>query len=696
MANILLMQVITVGLMILLPDAAFTQEIHDTIEGDEFDEVVIKAPKIIRKADMDVLYPSRRALENSQNGMQLLNSLMIPSLNVNEILGSISKGGQPVQVRINGRVSTAEQVKNLLPETIRRVEWIDNPGLRYNGANYVLNIIVRNPEFGGAIMSEANPGLTTRFGKYNADVKFNLGKSQLSFGGYYKQTHRIRAHRDYSETFTYSDGESLTRIEKPKGGEVNDNRGEAWLTYSYIKPDTTVFYASMSGLRTISALEKYSGKLSLSNGSDNIHLIDANGSQGTTPSLSLYLEQHLSNNQTLVMDLGATLYSGHTFSDYKESLPDAIGYTTDINTYVMDINKAFAFEADYIKQWKTSRFSAGVSFAAQRNRSKYKNLNGSIYHQRQDKLYMFAEYYQRLNKFSLSAGIGAQYSDFKFRETNQGNQSWNLRPKVTLTYSPVSKHNLRLGFATWQTSPSLAETNIAPQQIDGFQWQIGNPGLKTSNYYALNFRYSFSLPRVDGVFGIRACTSPDAIAPYLYWEGDKLITTYENSDRYQSISFDFSPQIDIIPNWLMTNATISYMVERTRGTGYEHHNNNWSGNVGIMVTHWGFVLTGQYVKSERYLFGQRIKWNEDISIIDLSYKWNKWQFGAGILMPFGKYDQGSRLLSNYNYNEKHMRVGLRIPYLKMGYNIEWGRQKRGASKMINADASVETSSTGSR
>ena len=111
MANILLMQVITVGLMILLPDAAFTQEINDTIEGDEFDEVVIKAPKIIRKADMDVLYPSRRALENSQNGMQLLNSLMIPSLNVNEILGSISKGGQPVQVRINGRVSTAEQVK---------------------------------------------------------------------------------------------------------------------------------------------------------------------------------------------------------------------------------------------------------------------------------------------------------------------------------------------------------------------------------------------------------------------------------------------------------------------------------------------------------------------------------------------------------------------------------------------------------
>ncbi len=48
--------------------------------------------------------------------------------------------GQSVQLRINGRESSIEQVRALLPETIRRVEWIDNPGLRYGGANYVLNL----------------------------------------------------------------------------------------------------------------------------------------------------------------------------------------------------------------------------------------------------------------------------------------------------------------------------------------------------------------------------------------------------------------------------------------------------------------------------------------------------------------------------------------------------------------------------
>lgn len=83
---------------------------------------------------MDVYLPSKSAVENSKNGVQLLGNLMIPSLSVNDALGTIQAAGQSVQVRINGRESTIDQVRTLLPETIKRVEWIDNPGLRYKGA----------------------------------------------------------------------------------------------------------------------------------------------------------------------------------------------------------------------------------------------------------------------------------------------------------------------------------------------------------------------------------------------------------------------------------------------------------------------------------------------------------------------------------------------------------------------------------
>lgn len=90
-------------------------ETSDTITVRELQEIVIEAPKVVRKADMDVYHPSRSAVDNSKNGMQLLNNLMIPSLSVSDALGSITAAGQSVQVRINGRTATIDQVRALLP-----------------------------------------------------------------------------------------------------------------------------------------------------------------------------------------------------------------------------------------------------------------------------------------------------------------------------------------------------------------------------------------------------------------------------------------------------------------------------------------------------------------------------------------------------------------------------------------------------
>ena len=377
-------------------------------------------------------------------------------------------------------------------------------------------------------------------------------------------------------------------------------------------------------------------------------------------------------------------------------MPGTANVLTDVSTYIIDRNQAYGVEADYIKQWNMKRLTVGASYNANRNRSTYRNLDNSVFHQKQDNAYFFAEYYQRIRNFTFTVGIGTQYTSFHFRESNQGNHSCNFRPQASVTYSINSNHRLRLGFTSWQTAPSLSETNIAPQQIDDFQWQIGNPNLKTSNSYMLNFRYSFSIPRVDGTFGIRAFSSPDAIAPRLYWDNDRLITTFENSLGLQNIVFNLSPQVEIIPEWLTAAGSIEYRAERMKGSGYNLYNHNWSGNAQLMLSHYGFVLSAQYTKSARTLYGERISWREDLSIIDLSYNWNKWQFGIGMMMPFGKYDQGSKQLNQYNSNVKHMRVDLRIPYISVSYNLQWGRQKRGAQKLIDVDANANRSTAGGR
>lgn len=671
-------------------------ETADSIPAQELQEIVIKAPKVIRKADMDVYHPSKSAVEHSQNGLQLLNNLMIPTLTVSDALGTIQAAGQSVQVRINGRESSIDQVRTLLPETIKRVEWIDNPGLRYGGANYVLNFIVSNPTVGGSLMAQARPALNQAWGFYMADAKFNTGRSQWEVGGNFKLTNKLKTHRDYTETFTYPNGSTLTREETSRGGSMDNSFANAWASYSYIKPDTTVFIAEFSLFQKLTDKILYNGLLSLSDGSDDILLTDSHGDKGGTPSLSLYWQQNLAHKQMLIVNLNSSFYFGRSYSDYIEQLPDATSYLTDIHTNIKDCNQAYAIEADYIKNWRNGRFTAGASYTANRNRSQYESHGGDIFHQRQDKVYLFAEYFHRFGKWTATAGMGIQYTDYLFKETNQGNHSWSPRPQATITYSLNQNHNFRLNFTSWQSTPSLAETNIVPQQLDGFQWRVGNQNLKTANSYMLTFRYGFNVPRVSGSLGIRAFTSPNAITPLLQWEGDKLITTYENSRGLQNLSFFMAPQIEIIPNWLMASGYIQFRMERMRGNGYTHHSNTWSGNAQIQLMHWGFVLSGQYVRAQRDLWGEKISWGENLNIIDLSYNWKSWQFSVGVIMPFGKYDQGSKSLSKWNRNEQHMRLDMRMPYISVSYNLQWGRQKRGAQKLMKVDANADRSAAGGR
>ena len=671
-------------------------ETPDSIRTKDLQEIVIEAPKVIRKADMDVYHPSKSAVDNSKNGMQLLNNLMIPSLSVSDALSSITAAGQAVQVRINGRTATIDQVRALLPETIKRVEWMDNPGLRYGGATYVLNFIVANPTLGGSLQLYTRPALNTAWGFHMADAKFNFGKSQFEIGANYKLTNKIKTHRDYTETFTYPDGHTLTRKETSRGGNMDCTTGNLWASYNYIKPDTTVFVADFSMHKDFTDKILYNGLLSLSDGTDDILLTDSHGDKGTTPSLSLFLQQHFAHKQMLVIDFSSSFYLGRTFSDYLEQLPPSPTYLTDIHTNIKDRNQAYGIEADYIKNWRNSRFTAGISYTANRNRSRYENLGGEIFHQRQDKVYFFAEYFQRFGRWSATAGIGAQYTDFLFKESDRGNHSWSVRPQATITYSTNQNHNFRLNFTSWQSTPSLAETNVVPQQLDGFQWRVGNQNLKTASSYMLTFRYGFNLPRVSGSFGIRAFTSPNAITPLLEWHENRLVTTYENSRGLKNLSFFLAPQIEIIPQWLTVSGYIQYRMERMKGTGYAINHNGWSGNASLQFTHWGFVLSAEYRYAQRDLWGEKISWGEDLNVISLDYNWKDWQFGAGIIMPFGKYDQGSKLLSKWNRNEQHMRLDMCMPFVTVAWNLQWGRQKRGVQKIINADANTDRSTAGGR
>lgn len=675
-----------------------TTEPTDSIKTQELQEVVIQAPKVIRKPDMDVYHPSQSAVDNSKNGMQLLSNLMIPTLTVNDVMGTVTTAGQNVQVRINGREASIDQVRQLLPGTIKRVEWIDNPGLRYNGATAVLNFIVSNPSLGGSMMLYARPSLNQAWGFYQGALKLNHGRSQWGASLTYKLSNHMPGYREYQETFTKPDGTRFERTEKPDGGYLSNSFGGLQLDYSYIKPDTTVLWVALNGFKEWPNTTFYRGLMSETGGLSNVLLEDLNTRDGFTPSVTAYLEQHLPNRQLIAVDFNGSFYNGRTRRSYTEQEDGGTGAVlSDVNTSIKDRNQAYGIEADYIKNWAKSRLTAGINYKANRNRSVYENLGGEIFHQRQDRLYFFGEYFQRIRNVSVTAGIGAQYTSFKFKETNQGTDTWNVRPQFTFTWKPNQSHNLRLNFTSWQSAPSLSETNIVAQQVDEFQWTQGNPDLHTSQSYMLTLRYAYDFKRVSGSFGIRAYSSPDAITPFQFWDNDRLIKSYENSDGLQNLTFWIAPSIEVIPGWLSLSGTLQYRAQRMKGTAYTRYNHDWSGDVTAMVNHWGWRLVVQYERAQRNLWGETVSWGEDLSVVNLEYNWKDWQFGAGLICPFTKYDQGERSYNRYDTYEKHMRMErMPMPFLTISYNLQWGRQRRNAQKIVSADGEVTKSSAAGR
>lgn len=676
--------------------ASSMPESTDSLSVTHLDEIVVEAPKVVHKADMDVYYPRKSAVANSKNGMQLIDNLMIPSLSVSNALGTVTSSGLPVQIRINGREASPERLRALLPQSIRRVEWIENPGLRYGDAATVLNLIVTNPDAGGSLMAMSMPSVSYAWAYNSANVKLNSGRSQFELGTVYKLTNKVRTHREYYETFTDPDGHVLTRLETPLGGRIDNTFGDLSAIYSYIRPDTTVIVVEAGTHHVFRDRLTSFGSMSDTDSDDTILLTDSKGNSGSTPLMSAYLEQHFPREQTVAVNAKTSFLLGQTYSDYLERLPLADGPLTDIHTDIKDRNKTYSVTADYIKRWENSRLTAGLAYKASLNRSTYMHAAGDIYHQRQDNLRFYAEYLQRIGKVTLTAGMGIQYTGFRFRETGLGSSSWDLRPSASVNWSLNRTNSIRLNFSSWQSAPSLTQTNPAPQQIDGFQWRIGNPDIHTSGSYRLQLSYKFSVPCFYGQIGIRANTSPDAITPFLYWTDGRLITSYENSRGLQSLSFFISPQLTIIPGWVTVSGMLRWRTERMRGTGYSLTNSAWSGEGSLQITHAGWIAKANFTRSQRNLFGEKITWDEDINTVEALYNWRSWQFGAGVIMPFGKYDRGERSLSRWNTNDRHWRINMRIPYISISCNMQWGRQKRSVSKLTDADASVDRSTAGGR
>ena len=147
----------------------------------ELGEVVVESQAIIQKVDRQILLPSKEQTQASSDGVSLLQNLQIPRIVISPIDNSVKTfSDESVQLRINGVEASTSDVKDINPKDIIRVEYHDQPGVRYNGAAAVVDYIVKHRDTGGSLMLAGTNGLTLPgIGNYYLAGKVHFGKSSL-------------------------------------------------------------------------------------------------------------------------------------------------------------------------------------------------------------------------------------------------------------------------------------------------------------------------------------------------------------------------------------------------------------------------------------------------------------------------------------------------------------------------------------
>ncbi|MDR3057369.1 MAG: carboxypeptidase-like regulatory domain-containing protein, partial [Prevotella sp.] len=325
-------------------------------------DVTVTANAVIQKPDRKVIIPSDAQIKASNSGITLLRNLQLSRIIVNPLDNTVSiPGDQPVQLRINGVEVTVAEVVAIQPADIIRIEYHDDPGMRYGNAGAVIDYITRRRESGGSLSGNlANVFFQDMgWGENFVSAKVNHKKSEFGVNAYWSRRD-IEWTRENEETFIFPD-KTLKRVEEGVPTTFKDDRLNVALNYSLNETDKYLFNATFRN-NYQKTPNQFSDRNSLLYSTDNrnnpLSISDHSTWRSYSPSLDLYYQRNLKNNQLLIFNAVGTYIDSKSTRLYQESRNNEL--STDIYSSVLGEKYSFIAEGIYEKTLSSGKFSAGL------------------------------------------------------------------------------------------------------------------------------------------------------------------------------------------------------------------------------------------------------------------------------------------------------------------------------------------------
>ena len=640
----------------------------------ELSEVVVEGDAVIQKVDRQILLPNKEQLGASSDGMSLLQNLQIPRIVVNPADNTVKTlANQDVQLRINGIEASSSEVMAINPKDVIRIEYHDQPGVRYNGAAAVINYIVKHRDTGGNLMLNASNGVTMPgWGEYHLSGKVNFGKSSFSLLTHYSPRD-IYWTRTNAETYNFSTGTIENReVGEPTRFKMNPvNIG---LTYNWTNGEKNMLQISLRDNMNFTPYAQSNRDTYLYQGTDSFAIHDHESSKSISPSLDIYYEHNLPDDNHLYFDVVGTYINSSNDRRFEQlPLGETVADTTDVLSRVRGNKYSLIGEAIYEKDWENIGLTVGVRHNQQWVENTYLGSADATVNMTTAETYAFAEVQQRVKQFSYAVGIGAMHTYIE--QGGQKSSNWIARPQLTLSYDFGKGVFWKYKGYVSGYQPSLSAMSDVAQQIDKYQIRQGNPNLKPVMFVANEMQLSWQSKYVN--LNIWANIDGQAYA----------IRTYANHRGFHRLQVAPSVQVRLLQNKLIFTVAPFANYYVSLGNSYTHKHFNPGVRASIMGMYNGWQFFGEVTTRSNNLWGETLEYGEFYHHIGLGYNADKWGFRAMLMNPFSVkgYSIETKDLSALAPNTQHaeMRDFRQMLILNFHCNLDFGTQRRDSGKRIN-------------
>lgn len=656
----------------------------------ELGEVVVEGDAVIQKVDRQILLPNKEQLGASSDGMSLLQNLQIPRIVVNPVENSVKTlANQEVQLRINGIEASSSEVMAINPKDVIRIEYHDQPGVRYNGAAAVINYIVKHRDTGGNLMLNASNGVTmSGWGEYHLSGKVNFGKSSFSLLTHYSPRD-IYWTRTNSETYNFSTG----TIENREVGEPTRFKGNPvnlGLSYNWTNGEKNMLQIALRDNMLFMPQSETNRDSYLYQGTDSFAIHDHESTQSISPSLDIYYEHNLPDDNHLYFDVVGTYINSSNDRRFEQlPLGETVADTTDVTSRVRGNKYSLIGEAIYEKDWENIGLTVGVRHNQQWVENTYLGSADATVNMTTAETYAFAEVQQRVKQFSYAVGIGAMHTYIE--QGGQKSSNWIARPQLTLSYDFGKGVFWKYKGYVSGYQPSLSAMSDVAQQIDKYQIRQGNPNLKPVMFVANEMQLSWQSKYVN--LNIWANYSYDH-KPIMEETYEQLIDgqayairTYANHRGFHRLQVAPSVQVRLLQNKLIFTVAPFANYYVSLGNSYTHKHFNPGVRASFMGMYNGWQFFGEVTTRYNNLWGETLEYGEFYHQIGVGYNADKWGFRAMLMNPFSVkgYSIETKDLSALAPNTQHaeMRDFRQMLILNFHCNLDFGTQRRENGKRIN-------------